>query len=456
MLRLSFRVGSAATKPCLASRVHLRAASRVASLTTTTPTSNASRRTWSRGELLGRQSRRGLSSNTPTGDETAESLSAAGEESASAAGRESVSVPVAPVGARSIYIWKLHPHTSLEDLRTLAPADVVENIRHWHEPKNRCAVITFVDPVAALMFFQTSVSLGLRLKGYRQKLGWAKVYNNSPNVIMENIQDFKVFNEERLRADFGEFGVVYSVNLHEKTKTAVVKFTNIPDARNAIQTMKPRPEYSPLKLRHAGDSALPSPTVFIGFAKGLEAPFTEEQLRADFGEFGTIDHIWFSEDKSRVLVHFTDMLSAAKALNAIHTRPEYAGVRLRFGQDEFRTYNGPTPDVYIGPIKDSEIFTQQRLKADLSKFGSLRSVKILPARECAIVEFENTADTIRAIEDLKTRPEYADLEVRHARVPLVTLNEVRAKQKTLASANESGKAVERGVTGKKPPRKASI
>ncbi|KAJ7072960.1 hypothetical protein C8F01DRAFT_1243973 [Mycena amicta] len=362
-------------------------------------------------------------------------------------------VAAAPVGARSIYIWDLHLKTTLEDLRTLAPADVVESIRH--EPKNQCAFITFVDPVVALMFFQTSVSLGLKLNGYRLRLGWGKVYYNTPQLTVD-VQDVKIFNEERLRDDFGEFGVVYSVRLYETT--AVVTFTNIPDARNAIKTMRKRPQYSGLKIKHADDSALPSPTVFIGIANGFKIPFTEEQLRADLGEFGTIEHIQFSgEDK--VFVRFTDILSAAKALNAIYTRPEYAGLRLRYGRygrDEYPSYNGPTPDVYIGQIQDFAVFTEERLMADWAEFGPILSVRIIPERNCAIVEFENTPDTIRAIEVLKTRPEYMDLEVRHMRVRFLTAGEVRAKGKTSASANGSGKdleGVESSVTGRKPLRK---
>lgn len=71
---------------------------------------------------------------------------------------------------------------------------------------------------------------GLTLNNRRLKIGWGK--NSGPlppslalavhsgatrNVYVGNIEDFELFNEEKLKRDFGEFGDIELVNfLREK------------------------------------------------------------------------------------------------------------------------------------------------------------------------------------------------------------------------------------------------
>ena len=89
---------------------------------------------------------------------------------------------------------------------------------------------TFVDPAAALTFFQVASYQGLTLNNRRLKIGWGK--NSGPlppalalavhsgatrNVYVGNIEDFDTFTEEKLKRDFGEYGEIELVNfLKEK------------------------------------------------------------------------------------------------------------------------------------------------------------------------------------------------------------------------------------------------
>ena len=90
--------------------------------------------------------------------------------------------------------------------------------------------VTFVDPAAALTFFQVASYQGLTLNNRRLKIGWGK--NSGPlppalalavhsgatrNVYVGNIEDFDTFTDEKLKRDFGEYGEIELVNfLKEK------------------------------------------------------------------------------------------------------------------------------------------------------------------------------------------------------------------------------------------------
>jgi len=90
--------------------------------------------------------------------------------------------------------------------------------------------VTFIDPTAALTFYQLSTMNGLTISNRRIKIGWGK--NSGPlppslalavhggatrNVYVGNIEDFEVWSDERLKRDFEEFGEVELVNfLREK------------------------------------------------------------------------------------------------------------------------------------------------------------------------------------------------------------------------------------------------
>lgn len=105
---------------------------------------------------------------------------------------------------------------------------------HSNEPpiilNRRLQFITFIDPAAAFTFYQVASYQGLTLNNRRLKVGWGK--NSGPlspalalavhsgatrNVYIGGIEDFELFNEERLKRDFGEYGDIELVNyLKEK------------------------------------------------------------------------------------------------------------------------------------------------------------------------------------------------------------------------------------------------
>ena len=126
--------------------------------------------------------------------------------------------------------------------------------------------VTFVDPAAALTFFQVASYQGLTLNNRRLKIGWGK--NSGPlppalalavhagatrNVYVGNIEDFDTFTEEKLKRDFGEFGEIELVNFLKEKNCAFVNFTNIANAIKAIDGVKNKPDYANLRIAHGKD-----------------------------------------------------------------------------------------------------------------------------------------------------------------------------------------------------------
>ena len=126
--------------------------------------------------------------------------------------------------------------------------------------------MTFVDPAAALTFFQVASYQGLTLNNRRLKIGWGK--NSGPlppalalavhagatrNVYVGNIEDFDTFTEEKLKRDFGEFGEIELVNFLKEKNCAFVNFTNIANAIKAIDGVKNKPDYANLRIAHGKD-----------------------------------------------------------------------------------------------------------------------------------------------------------------------------------------------------------
>ncbi|KAJ7194858.1 RNA-binding protein Nrd1 [Mycena pura] len=167
-------------------------------------------------------------------------------------------------GNRTVYLGNIHPETTTEDLCNAIRGGVLQSVRYMAD--KHIAFITFIDPAAAFTFFQVSSYQGLTLNNRRLKIGWGK--NSGPlpptvalavhagatrNVYIGNVEDFEVFNEERLRADFGEFGDIELINFLKEKNCAFVNFTNIANAIKAIDAIKIRPEYANLRIAHGKD-----------------------------------------------------------------------------------------------------------------------------------------------------------------------------------------------------------
>ncbi|EAU91199.1 RNA-binding protein Nrd1 [Coprinopsis cinerea okayama7 len=165
---------------------------------------------------------------------------------------------------RTVYLGNIHPETTTEDLCNAIRGGVLQSIRYMQD--KHIAFVTFVDPAAAFTFFQVASYQGMTLNNRRLKVGWGKNAGPLPpslalavhagatrNVYIGNIEDFEVFNEEKLKRDFGEYGDIELVNFLKEKNCAFVNFTNISNAIKAIDGIKNKAEYANLRIAHGKD-----------------------------------------------------------------------------------------------------------------------------------------------------------------------------------------------------------
>lgn len=81
----------------------------------------------------------------------------------------------------------------------------------------------------------------------------------SRNVYVGNIEDFDTFTEEKIRADFGEYGEIELVNTLKEKNCCFVNFTNIANSIKSIEGMKSNPEYSQFKISYGKDRCVRAP-----------------------------------------------------------------------------------------------------------------------------------------------------------------------------------------------------
>lgn len=173
-----------------------------------------------------------------------------------------------PIGVqgmnRTVYLGNIHPETTAEELCNAIRGGVLQSIRYMQD--KHIAFVTFIDPAAAFTFYQVASYQGMTLNNRRLKIGWGKNAGPLPpalalavhsgatrNVYIGNVEDFEMFNEERLKRDFGEYGDVELVNYLKEKNCAFVNFTNISNAIKAIEGIKNKPEYANLRIAYGKD-----------------------------------------------------------------------------------------------------------------------------------------------------------------------------------------------------------
>ncbi|WWD16164.1 hypothetical protein CI109_100589 [Kwoniella shandongensis] len=168
------------------------------------------------------------------------------------------------VGNRTIYLGNIHPDTTLEELCNNIRGGMLQQIRFFQD--KHIAFVTFVDPAAAMQFYQTANATSLSINARRLKIGWGKHSGPLPPTLLQAIQagasrnvyigaiaDFNLFTEEKLRQDFGEYGDIDMINFLKEKGAAFVNFTSIMSAQKALEGIKLKPEYTTLRISFGKD-----------------------------------------------------------------------------------------------------------------------------------------------------------------------------------------------------------
>jgi len=141
---------------------------------------------------------------------------------------------------------------------------------------------------------------------------------------------------------------------------------------------------------------------------------------------GVLQSIRYMQDKHIAFVTFVDPAAAFTFFQVA----SYQGLnlnnrRLKIGWGKnsgplapalaLAVHSGATRNVYIGNVEDYETFTEERLKRDFGEYGDIELVNFLKEKNCAFVNFMNISNAIKAIDGIKSKPEYANLRIAHGK-----------------------------------------
>lgn len=166
------------------------------------------------------------------------------------------------LGNRTVYLGNIHPETTIEEICNVVRGGLLHHIRYI--PDKHICFVTFIDPTSAASFYALSNLQGLMIHNRRLKIGWGKHSGALPpaialavsggasrNVYVGNLDES--FTEERLRADFAEYGEIELVNTLREKSCAFVNFTNIANAIKAIEAIRGKDDYRRFKVNFGKD-----------------------------------------------------------------------------------------------------------------------------------------------------------------------------------------------------------
>ncbi|KIY46099.1 hypothetical protein FISHEDRAFT_47922 [Fistulina hepatica ATCC 64428] len=202
---------------------------------------------------------------------------------------------------------------------------------------------------------------------------------------------------------------------------------NLSTPQTSFAPFSPYPPFTPTDMTSASAASGPASvgmnrTVYLG---NIHPDTTTEDL-CNAVRGGVLQSIRYMHDKHIAFATFIDP-AAAYTFFQVST---YNGLmlnnrRLKIGWGKnsgplapsfaMAVHAGATRNVYIGNIEDFETFTEERLKQDFGEFGEIELVNFLKEKNCAFVNFTNIANAIKAIEGIKSKPEYSNLRIAHGK-----------------------------------------
>ncbi|CAO1616968.1 unnamed protein product [Parajaminaea phylloscopi] len=163
-------------------------------------------------------------------------------------------------------------------------------------------------------------------------------------------------------------------------------------------------------------------TVYLG---NIHPETTTEEI-CNHIRGGILQTVRYIPEKHIAFVTFVDANSAL----AFNHLASYSGVmihnrRLKIGWGKhsgalspaiaMAVQAGCSRNVYIGNIEDPEFLTEEKLRHDFSEHGDVELVNSLREKNCAFVNFCNIQNAIKAIEAMKSHPDYQSVKISHGK-----------------------------------------
>lgn len=146
--------------------------------------------------------------------------------------------------SRTVYLGNLPSDITLKKLLNRVNCGIIEDCKIINE-KN-CALITFVDDNAALLFHSDCILRRLIIGGNDIKIGWGKNNIIDP-VLLHKIKNEHVtrnvylgncqLNERQIRNDFNKFGNIDCIDVVKDKKIVFVHFASILQSLSCVENL---------------------------------------------------------------------------------------------------------------------------------------------------------------------------------------------------------------------------
>ncbi|KAI5970019.1 hypothetical protein CANMA_000922 [Candida margitis] len=167
-----------------------------------------------------------------------------------------------------------------------------------------------------------------------------------------------------------------------------------------------------------GANNLGNRTVYLG---NLHQDSSVEEI-CNVVRGGLLQSIRFLKERHVCFITFIDPIAAAQFFAmcqlhglTIHNRRIKVGWGKHSGPLSnalsLAVSNGASRNIYIGNLNNFEFYNPRKLREDFSKFGDIEQINYLEEKNCAFINFVNIANAIKAIDGIKSFPDYKNLKI---------------------------------------------
>ncbi|KAJ6535801.1 hypothetical protein DFH09DRAFT_992720, partial [Mycena vulgaris] len=372
---------------------------------------------------------------------------------------------------RVVRIGNLPPSATVQELLNLVHFGPIERISFV--PQWACIYLTFLEASTAADFFADARRPRLTLDRRQLTVGWGRPSTVPPEVdhavakmgasravFLGDLE--KGLTQIALREELRKFGPIDEIKIVRDENIGFVHFFSVSVAIKVVETLRRDPAWGGKRIAYAADrcghvksqqavahqSQAPAAQSLVEpFASSTGAhstplpalgnrtvylrnihPRTTTADLCNVIRGGLLESMWHEADMGFALVNFIDSAAASTFMQVstthgltLHTRR----LQVSWGKRanplsltlKSAVQGGATRSVYIGKVRDFELFSEGRLKADFGKFGDIERVQLRKEQNCAFVDFTMIWAAILAIDGIKNHPEYANLRIAHGKDP---------------------------------------
>ncbi|KAI5952925.1 hypothetical protein KGF57_004131 [Candida theae] len=284
----------------------------------------------------------------------------------------------------------------------------------------------------------------------------------------------QMITEEELREDLSCFGIIDSIKIIPEKGIAFIHFLSILSAVRCVANLPTKEKYLDKKCFYGKDRCAfitktqqHNAAQYLGLAPGMEHIVTAAdrefissalvqqsaaaaQIATQAGgannlgnrtvylgnlhqdssveeicnvvRGGLLQSIRFLKERHVCFITFIDPIAAAQFFAmcqlhglTIHNRRIKVGWGKHSGPLSnalsLAVSNGASRNIYIGNLNNLEFYNPKKLREDFSKFGDIEQINYLEEKNCAFINFVNIANAIKAIDGIKSFPDYKNLKI---------------------------------------------